>query len=187
MTKLKKKLFSATPGVVKRGTVATLCTLMVGLFLVVGCKKDKSTSGGNSGGKEGEIEEPEHPINVPFTEYTLPETCQWINFDYDEKVTIINSNEKLENYITCTGGRNYLSIDFSKYTLLLAHGKAPSSVVNVSCSSLRQYSEQSYKMEVEIVVGDATVISNWHVPIIVDKVGDDSIIELIVTVKYSEL
>ena len=76
---------------------------------------------------------------------------------------------------------------FSKHTLLFAHGTAPSSIVKVNCSSLRQYSEQCYKVEVEIVVGDATVISNWQVPIIVDKMGDDSIIELIVTIKYSEL
>ena len=47
MKKKKKNLFSPTPSVVKRGTVAMLCLMLTGLFLVAGCKKDdKKTSGG---------------------------------------------------------------------------------------------------------------------------------------------
>ena len=40
MLKLNKKNFSTTPSVLKKSTVAMLCMVMVGLFLVTGCKKD---------------------------------------------------------------------------------------------------------------------------------------------------
>ena len=40
MNKMKKNLFSPTPSVVKRGTVAMLCLMLAGLFLAAGCKKD---------------------------------------------------------------------------------------------------------------------------------------------------
>jgi hypothetical protein len=41
--------------------------------------------------------EPEYPINVPFTIYSLEGTsCKWINLNYDETVIVINSNEKLK-------------------------------------------------------------------------------------------
>lgn len=130
---------------------------------------------------------PNYPIDIPFTEYLLAGTfCQWINLNYDDKIIVINSNEQLASYINCQE-ENYPEINFSKYTLLLAHGKAPSSIVNVNCSSLQQYSEQNYKMEVEVAVGDATVLSNWQIPVIIGKLDEKSIIELIITIKYSEL
>ena len=129
----------------------------------------------------------EYPIEISFTEYSFAEiSCQWTNLNYDDTIIIINSNEKLASYINCLEG-NYPEVDFSKHTLLLAHGMAPSSIVNVNCRKLQQYSEQNYKIEIGIVIGDATVISNWQLPIIVDKVGDDNIIKLISTIKYSAL
>ncbi|MCL2040944.1 MAG: hypothetical protein FWG84_02740 [Bacteroidales bacterium] len=44
MEKFKENLFSATLSLVKRGTVAVLCLMLTGLFLVAGCKKDTSSS-----------------------------------------------------------------------------------------------------------------------------------------------
>ena len=130
-----------------------------------------------------------YPIEIPFTEYSLEGTsCQWtnLNYDDDDKLIVINSDEELKSYIDCSDA-NYPKIDFSKHILLLAHGIAPASVANVSCSSLLQFSEQSYEMKVEIVVGHAAVLSNWQVSIIVDKVVNDSSIELISTIKQYEL
>jgi len=40
MKKMKKNLFSTTSGIIKKGTVAALCLILSGLFLVAGCKKD---------------------------------------------------------------------------------------------------------------------------------------------------
>ena len=125
-----------------------------------------------------------YPIEISFIEYSLAETsCQWKRlsypYPYSDTVVIINNKEDLGKYIECIGECDYPVIDFSTQTLLFAHGIAPSSVVNVSCSSLLQFSEQSYEMKVEIVVGDATVMSDWQVPIIINKLGEKCIIELI--------
>ena len=47
------------------------------------------------------------PIEIPFIEYSLDceKTCYWHNFDVDT-IIIINSNEELQNYIDCGGGRH---------------------------------------------------------------------------------
>ena len=113
--------------------------------------------------------------------------------DYDDvdygQMVIINNNEELENYIQkfvaypavyerCT---DYPKIDFSKYTLLLARGEA-------GCPSgyewnLQQLSAQNYVMRVNTFpVSIATVIQPWAIPIIVDKITDDTTIKLIVRV-----
>jgi hypothetical protein len=42
MAKLEQNLFSATPNVLKKVAVATLCMLLMGLFLAVGCVKQKN-------------------------------------------------------------------------------------------------------------------------------------------------
>jgi hypothetical protein len=128
----------------------------------------------------------DYPMDISFEEYSLNNTsCKWTNLDYDSQVTIINSNEELKNYISCTES-SYSEIDFSTHTLLFAHGIASSSVVNANCSSLQQFSDHNYKMEVDIVLGDATVISNWQVPIIINKLSTGCSIGLIITIKYIE-
>ena len=128
-----------------------------------------------------------YPKEIPFEDYSLTGTsCQWANLAYDNTIVVINTNEELNQYITCIDSE-YSAIDFSKHTLLLAHGKAPSSIVNANCNSLLQFSEQSHEMEVEIIVGDATSISNWQVPIIINKLDEECTIELIVTIKFHEL
>jgi len=43
-----KHLFSP-PSVLKKSIVAILCMIMIGLFFVVGCKKDKSATAGDQG------------------------------------------------------------------------------------------------------------------------------------------
>jgi hypothetical protein len=179
MTKLKKNLFSTMPSVVKRGTVAMLCTVMMGLFLVVGCKKDNSaTSGGNSGGKEGEVEEPEYPIDIPFTEYSLEGTsCQWINFDYHETVIIINSYEELGEFISCTED-TYPEIDFAKWTLLLAFGLTPSSPTKVVEKQLQQIANNEYLLSLDIRMSMFDLSGVWFVQIKVPKLSQDAIVML---------
>jgi hypothetical protein len=132
----------------------------------------------------------EGPNDISFTEYSLAETsCQWKHFPYDigDTVVIINSKEDLEKHLECIGESSYPVIDFSTHTLLFAHGIAPSSVVKANCSSLQQTSEYKYRMKVDIVVGDATVMSDWWVPIIINKLGEECIIELIATTEFHSL
>jgi hypothetical protein len=133
-----------------------------------------------------------YPIEIPFEDYSLAGTsCQWtkLNNDNDEavnngEVVVINSNEELNQYVVCTDN-GYPEIDFSKYTLLLAHGLGSSSVVSVGCSRLQQISKQGYTMNVDLVLGEATVMSPWQVPIIVDKIGKESNVELKVNTGFA--
>jgi hypothetical protein len=121
-----------------------------------------------------------YPVEIHFEDYSLAGTsCQWTNLGNNNKITVINSNEELNQYIACTDN-GYPEIDFSKYSLLLAHGSASSTVVSANCNSLQQFSEQSYKMNVDLTLGNATVISYWQVSIIVNKLSEGCIIELTV-------
>jgi hypothetical protein len=52
---------------------------------------------------------------------------------------------------------------------------------------LQQLSEQRYEMDIEIVLGFATIMTNWQYPIIITKLDEGCTIELIVTIKYNEL
>jgi hypothetical protein len=130
------------------------------------------------------------PKEVSFTEYSLASTsCRWTKLNNNDEVVnngevvVINSNEELNQYVVCTDN-GYPEIDFSKYTLLVAYGVGSSSVVSVGCSRLQQISEQGYKMNVDLSLGNATVLSPWLVPIIVDKWCEGSTVELTVTIKY---
>jgi hypothetical protein len=125
-----------------------------------------------------------YPMDIPFTKYSLAETsCQWKDFQADDcnnAIVIINRKEKLENYIECTNENSYPDIDFSKYTLLLAHG-VEGHMVFPNDKSLQQLSAQRYMMKVNLLPNFASVVTYWQVPIIVNKIADDSVIELIVT------
>ena len=140
---------------------------------------------------------------IPFTEYSLdekiPPSCCWIKYLYNifpfrSEIVIINSNEKLENY-TCVNDPkgwpcippciDYPAIDFSKYTLLLASGVEGYKVVP-NYKNLQQLSTQSYVMKVDLLPFGAAALTQWHVPIIVNKIVDDSIIELVVTIKFGK-
>ena len=167
MKKTNKNLFSATPGVVKKGTAAMLCVILSGLFLVAGCKKDDK-------------KEDSYPKDIPFTEYSLTETCQWENLAYDDKVIIINSDEQLNRYLSCTGS-GYPEIDFAKQTLLLANGSASSGVSKTTVNYLQQLSELEYELDMELLLDDSTAIEQkWAVALIVEKVSEGSVVELMV-------
>ncbi|MDR1171423.1 MAG: hypothetical protein LBL24_03100, partial [Bacteroidales bacterium] len=116
------------------------------------------------------------PKEISFTEYSLAKTsCQWTKLNNNDEAVVINSNEELNRYVTCTDN-DYPAIDFSKYTLLVAHGTATSSVVSVNCSRLQQISEQGYTMNVDLVLGNATVMSPWQVVLITDKINAQGVI-----------
>ena len=94
----------------------------------------------------------QYPIEIPFTEYSLTESCQWTNFICD-KIIIINSSKELENYVICAE-ENYPEIDFSKYTLLIANGHTPNGILEVS-NRLLQLSANKYKLDIEIQLDDS--------------------------------
>jgi hypothetical protein len=176
MEKLKKKnLFSTTPRVLKKGTAVMLCMILTGLFFIAGCKKNDPIISGSGPGDGGE--EPEYPIEIPFTEYSLAETCQWTNLAYDEKVIIINSDEELSQYIVaCANG--FPEIDFSENSLLLANGKTTGGISEITANNLLQLSRNEYELNMGILLSDSTAIEEWAVALIVEKMNEGSHVEL---------
>jgi hypothetical protein len=107
-------------------------------------------------------------IDIPFTEYVLDISfCQWTNIATDS-VIIINSNEELENYITCMRG-NYPTVDFSQYSLLLVHGNTNyGSIANLT-PSMALLAPNNYKLNIEIQLQDTAASQEWHTAILVPK------------------
>ena len=134
---------------------------------------------------------PEYPIDIPFTFYSLSGTsCQWIMLDGDHgnvrhEIEVINSNEELENYITCTNG-TYPAIDFSKYTLILARGVEPRGDMPTT-ANLQQLSINNYIMTINVYPRSIQDVETyWKVSIIVNKIAANSVIELIITNNFQE-
>jgi len=128
------------------------------------------------------------PIEIPFEEYSLVGTfCQWINLNYPNfplngELIIINSDQELDNYITCLAG-SYPEIDFLKYTLLLANGTTHKGISEIS-KHLLQLSIDKYKLNIKILLNDADVDESWDTALIVNKLKEESNVELNVTFIY---
>jgi len=126
-------------------------------------------------------------INIHFEVVSLAETtCQWKKFqgniDNSELITI-NSTEKLEENIECTEEYDYPEIDFSKHTLLLVRG-VYQHVVNPYCEHFQQLATQNYLLIINLRTTPLTAVTYWQVPIIVNKIDESAVIELIIK-KYS--
>ena len=170
MKKFKKNLFSSTPSVVKKVTAAILCVLLSGLFSIAGCKKDEK--------KE------RYPIDIPFTEYSLPETCQWTNLGYDETVIVVNSMETLKQYMIFPEG-NTPEFDFSTNSLLLVSGGAERGISGIS-KKLQQLSDSRYQWNIEIFLDDPDEPEPWIIAITTSKPIIDNAVELNVTTSAVE-
>lgn len=122
----------------------------------------------------------ERANHIPFEISSLSETgCHWneLSFPHDNEVVIINSREKLANYITCEEDRFIPSVDFSHYTLLLARGVTPYGNRAI-IHSLQQSPIRGYVTNVELKLNLAAVISNWQVAIITNKIEEREDIRL---------
>ena len=124
-----------------------------------------------------------YPINVSFTDYYLDETsCQWVNLPYDEKAIVINSDDELNNYLSCLEGF-YPVIDFSENSLILISGQTTTGIDHLY-KSLAQLSENHYKLDINIEL-DATPANAWCVALITSKIREENALESNVTYKES--
>jgi len=176
MKQIKTKPFSAIRSVVQRGTVAILCTLLSCLTFFAGCKKDEPNG----------VKKPVYPMDVPFTEYSLPKTCQWKNLNYDNSVIIINNDKEFQQHITSIDGI-YPEIDFTTHTLLVASGKTDNSISEISIINLLHLSEKEYELSVEINLKMVEVVKEWKVAILVEKVSEESKVSLKISIIEPEL
>jgi hypothetical protein len=139
--------------------IAAIVLILAG---VIACKKETGTD----------------PIEIPFTEYSFGETfCQWTNLNKDKKVIVINSDAEMEEYVTCEEGDYYPNIDFSKNTLLLAHGIAPQNIGSKN-TALFRYSAAEYELKITISIGSMMVMEDWRISILVSKIPNDATINL---------
>jgi hypothetical protein len=104
-------------------------------------------------------------------------------YDYiwEGKLSIINNNEELENYLICT--EEYPVIDFSKHTLLLASGIAQTGGGHVGDIVFLKNSGKLYTLKTTIYATGITCDAGyWCVAVLVPKITDEeSRIELNVT------
>jgi len=150
--------------------VAILCIVCALFFAASGCK--------------GEIAE-----EIPFSIYSNDGKegeegsgldLAWKGLSFDNKVIIVNSREEMEKYIAGDIG-DYPDIDFSRYTLLLASGETSNGIF--SCvDKFRQISLDEYRLDVEIVLDDTTIIGKWQVALTTNKLSSFSKINLNVKV-----
>jgi hypothetical protein len=126
-----------------------------------------------------------YPKEVLFEEYSLEGTsCRWTNLNYDKSLIVINSNEELGNFINCTDG-SYPEIDFTKQTLLLMSGGTSMGIEAIE-KRLQQISDSAYKLDIEILLNDATVAPKWVIALVINKINKDSNIEVDVTINIEE-
>jgi hypothetical protein len=127
----------------------------------------------------------EYPIDIPFTEYyvdcSFSHLICWENLNHDimapdyvlgGKVTIINSNKELENYLICP--EDYPAIDFSRYTLVLASGRVSSFSDGVHDIILFQNFINQYKLQATIPVGMIPTVGFWCIAILTPKIDNEA-------------
>ena len=121
-----------------------------------------------------------YPINVSFEEYSLDETlCNWRNLPYDDKVMIINSVEELEKYIQ----GDCPTVDFSKYTLLLASGNGNSAISKTVIKDLQQLASDQYELSIEITMGFVILNDQWNTALLVEKMNTESKVAASIAIK----
>lgn len=112
---------------------------------------------------------------IPFSEYTLVESsCEWQNLNYNDlsSLIVINSEEELTNYISCTS-ETYAVIDFSKSTLLIACGTMPGGLYDIETTIYHYYT--SYELNIKLLQNETTVACTcWEIGLIIPKVEENS-------------
>jgi len=105
-------------------------------------------------------------------DYTLESGCEW-NFTamQEDSLYVINSLQELLAFLDCDADSTLPAIDFTKYSLLLAHGNTIyGSIANIS-KTLIQLSANDYKLNVEISLSDTMDSEPWQIAMIVPKVN----------------
>jgi hypothetical protein len=161
--------------ILQKGAFAILCLTISGLFFMTGCKKDPIDN------SDPDTDTGIKPVDIQYHEYTLSSTeCWWINLDYDNKVILINSKEKMESYIHpsfLSVYTKYLEIDFSKYSILLASGTSENQDAYIA-KKFQKLSDNKYIIDAELFLNRRTPNCNWNFALYIDKISDESTIEL---------
>lgn len=133
---------------------------------------------------------PERPnaemVDIPFVEYSLwGTTCEWQLPQLNNSVIIVNSNEELARYIQSESQESYPSVDFEKYTMIIAHGGTPQGIHDTIVESLQQVSETEYQLNIDVVMTMTDAPELWAKALLVDKW--DKLYNIDLCVDYREL
>jgi len=144
-------------------------------FFFFSCKKTESNNHAN------------YPSKISFEEYSLEGTqCQWKNVPFNDKVVVINNEEELEKYLSCSED-TYPSIDFNRHALLLASGKCSSGVLNLFVKGLQQHSLTKFSLDIEITLNDTAFHNSWFKALIINKLSENGKVKLNTTIKEQEI
>lgn len=121
------------------------------------------------------IETPiDNPTEPSLEVYSLYGTmCNWANRENDGKVVIINSDEEMQQYVSCHMNSNYPPFDFSKQSLLLVGGVASSGIYDIYGTSIQQVSSNEYELKIVIRLNEIPTPLEWDIAVRVDKLSDD--------------
>jgi hypothetical protein len=105
-----------------------------------------------------------YPIDKEISDYSLTgSSCTWKSVEKNT-LYIIKSAEELANYISCSESNPPL-IDFDKHSLLLVQGINLSGIQSID-KQLQQISTNEYRLTVNIVSNETTVVQGWTVAIL---------------------
>ena len=167
------------------------CLMAISALISTACNNDCATKHGDYTNSEAEQYETTQygrvVSSLPYTEYSLDGTlCEW-NFtdDFDQifDVVIVNSDEELSNYIKSDNAASYPNIDFTKQSLIITHGCSASGIESIHLADFTKLSDSDYKIIIEIKQTLASVMSPWVYAFSVDKISDDTQVELGIVLK----
>jgi len=127
-------------------------------------------------------EEPdsEYPVEISFTVPAFWAIfCFWgRNLNHDG-ITIINSQEQMENYLECS--RDTIpQIDFSQYTLLVASGVESAILPLAVPIAFYRISKNKYSLEVTLCGSLVGVNVRWAAAALVPKISNEVRVELVI-------
>ena len=133
--------------------------------------------------------EPEYPIEVPFEAHTFETPSCWVYdntschdyFDGGGEVVFVNSYEELENYMVCSTSYGFPEVDFSANTLLVMCGSVVHTPGAVASIEFLKISSNEFLLNLDVLNGWLTSPGFWILGIIVEKLPENTIVELKVT------
>ncbi|MCL2313191.1 MAG: hypothetical protein FWC41_12050 [Firmicutes bacterium] len=124
--------------------------------------------------------EEKYPKDISFIEYLLDESsCQCTNLPYDNKVIIINSNEELKEYISCTD-ENYPAIDFTKYSLIVLQPKNCNVDSKGEKLLLQQLSANKYLLSVDVTLSLTANATPLIISVLAPKISKTASVEMVI-------
>ena len=116
------------------------------------------------------VPQTEEYTNVPYMEYSLWGTqCEWQLPNENNNIIIVNSDEELARYIAFETGDSYPTVDFTKYTMIIANGGTPQGISDVIIDSFQQITEAEYNLNIRVLMTMTDAPELWVKALLVDK------------------